>query len=155
MQIWVSFYKLVSISSTFKVRAAFTCADSKSAKRQSSCQSFWRFRNLCVQKLLIECRWNWLLVTLYNISAYLMSEKNPKLPPTKSHNVTYGPLLERLTKGQLINYVMQIWIFLDHPFYQFIRLFQHQGLFNNFVTKTGHLSTKAIQSFTYSRPLKS
>jgi len=37
------------------LRAAFAQTEPKSVKRQSSCQSFLRFQDLFVQKMLVEC----------------------------------------------------------------------------------------------------
>jgi hypothetical protein len=37
------------------LQATFTNEDLKSTKRQSRCQSFWHFWDLCAQKLLVVC----------------------------------------------------------------------------------------------------
>ncbi len=66
---------LGSISST--LIAAFTCTDPKSAKRQSHCQSFLCFWDLGVQKLLVECWWNWHLVCKFVPLPCIVHEEDP------------------------------------------------------------------------------
>ncbi len=63
--------------------AAFTCKaqKSKSARRQSRCQSFFRFRDLCVQKLLVERWWNWHQISL---GIWYSRTKTPTEPSTQS-----------------------------------------------------------------------
>ncbi len=53
---------LGSISPTFWLKA-FTSADPKSAERQSSISVFWRFGDLCSQKLFVKRWWNQPLVS--------------------------------------------------------------------------------------------
>jgi len=57
-----SWHWSVSISSKF-YKQLLRMQIPKAQIRQSSCQSFLRFWDLCVQKLLIECWWNWPLVS--------------------------------------------------------------------------------------------
>jgi len=51
-------------------------ADSKSAKKQTSCQSFLRFWNMHTPKLLIKCWWNWPGRETTRQSSWVVSGKN-------------------------------------------------------------------------------
>jgi hypothetical protein len=53
------------------LRAAFTSAVPKSAKKQSSCQSFLHFQDLLAQKLLKERWWNWPFFLSINFTSLL------------------------------------------------------------------------------------
>ncbi len=57
---------LESISPTY-LRVAFTPVAPKSVRIQSSVSIFLRFWDLRIQKLLVECWWNWHLLLLQKI----------------------------------------------------------------------------------------
>jgi len=56
------------------LRAAFTHVDTKSAKKQSSCQSFSRFWDVHAEKLLVE-HWGKLTPIVYEAKTWQLKER--------------------------------------------------------------------------------